>query len=308
MYCRKHVKEVSFGAHKCIVCLSTDLHHLVLMDSHRVSAASDVPEYHSYWLDVGKNPPLAPQSLPWWCWWQTRAGLKMEKKRLDLIQIKCWHMCINYNNYLVIDLPYSVLRPHSFTLFASYWAFFFKRQALQTHSRQLQPGSCLVLDRWVLFYLNTQVCTGFTWMPACSSLCGTVAERSEAARSPGSGHWSPCSACGARCLFAAVCVDWESGLPHPCGEISSACTSLWNSALEIKFIILSCTNIVLSTTFSTVDLILLHLQIEDLRWAIPCSGPFFWYRLLGSVCLSHSEGFSMRSCLEGGSCSLYSQK
>lgn len=29
------------------------------------------------------------------------------------------------------DLPYSVLSPQSFTLFASYWAFFFKRQALK---------------------------------------------------------------------------------------------------------------------------------------------------------------------------------
>ena len=41
---------------------------------------------------------------------------------------------------------------------------------------------------------------------------------------------------------------------------------------------------------------------------IPWRGPFFWYRLLGSVCLSHSDGFSIRSCLEGVSCSLYSQK
>lgn len=51
--------------------------------------------------------------------------------------------------------------------------------------------------------------------------------------------------------------------------------------------------------------------IYNIRWTVnvsPWCSPFFWYMLLGSVSLSHSEGFSMRSCLDGMSCSLYSQK
>lgn len=50
--------------------------------------------------------------------------------------------CINYNNHnhcrgllslktCGVNVPYSVLSPQSFTLFASYWAFFFRRHALQ---------------------------------------------------------------------------------------------------------------------------------------------------------------------------------
>ena len=59
--------------------------------------------------------------------------------------LKNRYSCINYNNHndcrglmnvnRVVNVPYSVLSPQSFTLFASYWAFFFRRHALQKHDR-----------------------------------------------------------------------------------------------------------------------------------------------------------------------------
>lgn len=90
-------------------------------------------------------------------------------------------------------LPYSVLSPQSFTLFASYWAFFFKRQALQntpdewsslihpfSNSYSYSTGVSMIIR--VILY----VCACLTAMPACSSPCGTAVVRSAAARSRGS--------------------------------------------------------------------------------------------------------------------------
>lgn len=44
---------------------------------------------------------------------------------------------------VISNIPYSVLSPQSFTLFASYWAFFFKRQALK-----------YTTDKWSLLMHN----------------------------------------------------------------------------------------------------------------------------------------------------------
>lgn len=69
----------------------------------------------------------------------------------------------------------------------------------------------------------------FTWMPACSSPCVTVVLRLAAAHWQGSSRRSPCSVCGALCQSAAACGDWESGLPHLCGETSSTYTFLYEN-------------------------------------------------------------------------------
>lgn len=66
----------------------------------------------------------------------------------------------------------------------------------------------------------------FTWRPVCFSPCESVAVQSVVARSQESSRWSPCSVYEALCRSAAACVDWESGLPHLCGETSSACIFL----------------------------------------------------------------------------------
>lgn len=128
--------------------------------------------------------------------------------------------------------PYSVLSPHSFTLLASYWAFFFKRQALKkkkkekTTRQSVGTGGNAIRQHLIFCFTAAAIEAQLTWTPACSSLCGSAVVQSAAARSPASGRWSPCSVYGAPCRSAATCADWESSLPRLCGVTFSTCTFL----------------------------------------------------------------------------------
>lgn len=78
--------------------------------------------------------------------------------------------------------PYSVLSPHSFTLLASYWAFFFKRQALKKKTKKNNTtvsrhgGKCHPSAPHLLFYCGCN--RGVTHLDA--SLFFSLRERGRA--------------------------------------------------------------------------------------------------------------------------------
>lgn len=184
-----------------------------------------------------------------------------------------------YNHCLMTDLPYSVLRPQSFTLFASYWAFFFKRQALQTHSRSLQLHSCLcsgevnpILSKHLgvqQFYLDASLffslrdrgravrgssLTGVrslitlfslrSSVPICSSLRGLGVRSSTSVRRDFFSMYFP--------LKFSITNKIDIASLKVVNIIHLRVTNFGNSQHFI----------VLITALSTVDLIFLHLQTE----------------------------------------------